>query len=73
MDRRIKFRHLDAFSAIARARSFKAAAEQLNLTQPAISHQLKRLGEETNSPNKAVPRCAKGCVVSKPQAKQQAN
>ncbi len=41
MDRRIKFRHLDAFSAIARARSFKIAAEQLNLTQPAISKTLK--------------------------------
>lgn len=43
MDRRIKFRHLDAFSAIARAHSFKAAAEQLNLTQPAISKTLKEL------------------------------
>lgn len=43
VDRRIKFRHLDAFSAIARARSFKIAAEQLNLTQPAISKTLKEL------------------------------
>lgn len=43
MDRRIKFRHLDAFSAIARARSFKTAAEQLNLTQPAISKAVKEL------------------------------
>lgn len=43
MDRRIKFRHLEAFSAIARARSFKRAAEQLNLTQPAISKTLKEL------------------------------
>ncbi|MDC0136917.1 LysR family transcriptional regulator, partial [Sulfitobacter sp.] len=43
MDRRIKFRHLDAFSAIARAHSFKIAAEQLNLTQPAISKTLKEL------------------------------
>lgn len=45
MDRRIKFRHLDAFSAIARARSFKAAAEQLSLTQPAISKTMKELEE----------------------------
>lgn len=45
MDRRIKFRHLDAFSAIARALSFKVAAEQLNLTQPAISKTLKELEE----------------------------
>lgn len=43
MDRRIKFRHLDAFSAIARAGSLKRAAEQLNLTQPAISKTLKEL------------------------------
>ena len=45
MDRRIKFRHLDAFSAIARASSFKIAAEQLNLTQPAISKTLRELEE----------------------------
>lgn len=45
MDRRIKFRHLDAFSAIARASSFKIAAEQLSLTQPAISKTLKELEE----------------------------
>jgi len=43
VDRRIKFRHLDAFSAIARVRSFKIAADQLNLTQPAISKTLKDL------------------------------
>ncbi|MDK3073841.1 pca operon transcription factor PcaQ [Sedimentitalea sp. JM2-8] len=45
MDRRIKFRHLDAFSAIARARSLKRASEQLNLTQPAISKTLRELEE----------------------------
>ncbi|MDF3416110.1 pca operon transcription factor PcaQ [Sulfitobacter sp. M57] len=45
MDRRIKFRHLDAFSEIARAGSFKVAAERLNLTQPAISKTLKELEE----------------------------
>jgi len=43
VDRRIKFRHLNAFSAIARAKSFKLAAEQLSLTQPAISKTLKEL------------------------------
>jgi len=45
MDRRIKFRHLDAFSAIARAGSLKRAAEQMHLTQPAISKTLKELEE----------------------------
>lgn len=44
-DRRIKFRHLDAFSAIARAGSLKRAAEAMNLTQPAISKTLKELEE----------------------------
>jgi LysR family transcriptional regulator, pca operon transcriptional activator len=43
MDRRIKFRHLDAFSAIARSGSLKRAADHLNLTQPAISKTLKEL------------------------------
>lgn len=45
MDRRIKFRHLDAFSAIARAGSLTRAAEQLHLTQPAISKTLRELEE----------------------------
>ena len=45
MDRRIKFRHLEAFSAIARAGSLKHAAEALGLTQPAISRTLKELEE----------------------------
>lgn len=43
MDRRIKFRHLDAFSAIARAGSLKQAADALRLSQPAISKTLKEL------------------------------
>lgn len=43
MDRRIKFRHLEAFVSIARAKSLKRAAQQLNLTQPAISKTLKDL------------------------------
>lgn len=43
MDRRIKFRHLEAFVAIARAQRLKRAAEQLNLTQPAISKTLRDL------------------------------
>lgn len=45
MDKRIKFRHLDTFSAIARELSLKRAADQLNLTQPAISRTLKELEE----------------------------
>ena len=45
MDRRIKFRHLDAFSAIARAGSLKQAADALHLSQPAISKTLKALEE----------------------------
>lgn len=43
MDRRIKFRHLEAFVTIARAKRLKSAAVQLNLTQPAISKTLRDL------------------------------
>lgn len=43
MDRRIKFRHLDTFSAIARAGSLKRAAEEMRLSQPAMSKILKEL------------------------------
>jgi LysR family transcriptional regulator, pca operon transcriptional activator len=47
MDRRIKFRHLEVFSALARSASLKRAAEQLNLTQPAVTKTLKELEEIT--------------------------
>lgn len=43
MDRRIKFRQVEAFVEIARQGSFKAAAEALGLTQPAISKILRDL------------------------------
>lgn len=43
MDRRIKFRHLEVFGAIARTARLKRAAEQLNLTQPAVSKTLREL------------------------------
>lgn len=36
-----------AFVTVAREGSVSRAASVLNLTQPAISHQIKRLGEET--------------------------
>ena len=37
---------LRAFEAVARRRSFRAAAESLNLTQPAVSRQIKSLEED---------------------------
>ncbi len=43
MNRRIKYRHLEAFIAIARVGRLNRAAEQLNLTQPTISKTLKDL------------------------------
>lgn len=45
MDRRIKFRHLEAFIEIIRQGSLKGAAEVLHLTQPAISKTLRELEE----------------------------
>ncbi|TYC66097.1 LysR family transcriptional regulator [Stappia sp. BW2] len=38
-----------AFTTVAREGSVSRAAEVLNLTQPAVSHQLKRLAEETGT------------------------
>jgi LysR family pca operon transcriptional activator len=43
MDRRIKIRHLQAFTEILRQRSLKRAAARLSLTQPAISRTLAEL------------------------------
>lgn len=43
MNQRIKFRHLQAFVAIVHQQSLKRAAEQLLLTQPAISRTLAEL------------------------------
>lgn len=43
MDRRIKIRHMEALSAIARQGSLKAACAELHLSQPALSKTLKEL------------------------------
>lgn len=44
-DSRIKLRHLQAFTAIARLGRLKAACAELNLTQPALSKTLRDLEE----------------------------
>jgi LysR family transcriptional regulator, glycine cleavage system transcriptional activator len=41
---------LRAFEAVARRLSFSAAADELNLTQPAISRQIKGLEDELGAP-----------------------
>jgi LysR family transcriptional regulator, glycine cleavage system transcriptional activator len=41
---------LRAFEAVARLLSFRAAAEELHLTQPAISRQIRSLEEELGAP-----------------------
>lgn len=50
MDRRIKFRQIEAFVEIAQQGSLKAAAEALGLTQPAISKILKDLEDILGAP-----------------------
>lgn len=47
MDRFTNINTLLAFVTVAREGSVSRAAEILNLTQPAVSHQIKRLNEET--------------------------
>lgn len=47
MDRFSNLNSILAFVTVAREGSVSRAAEVLNLTQPAISHQIKRLSEET--------------------------
>jgi DNA-binding transcriptional LysR family regulator len=47
MDRFANISALQAFVTVAREGSVSKAAEIQNLTQPAVSHQLKRLSEET--------------------------
>lgn len=41
---------LRAFEAVARLASFRAAAEELHLTQPAISRQIRNLEDELGAP-----------------------
>jgi LysR family transcriptional regulator, glycine cleavage system transcriptional activator len=41
---------LRAFEAVARCRSFRAASDELGLTQPAVSRQIKALEEELGAP-----------------------
>ncbi len=47
MDRFSNINSILAFVTVAREGSVSRAAEVLNLTQPAISHQIKKLSEET--------------------------
>lgn len=48
LDRRIKIRHLQCFLEVARNQSVMRAAEQLAITQPAVSKTLRELEEILN-------------------------
>lgn len=48
--RRITFRQLETFAAVARLSSFTRAAEALHLTQPAVSIQIRQLVETVGLP-----------------------
>jgi DNA-binding transcriptional LysR family regulator len=46
----LTFRQLQCFSAVARNRSFTRAAEELHLTQPAVSMQIRQLEQQAGLP-----------------------
>src|SRR6185437_14265703 len=48
MEPRISFRHVSCFLAVARERHLGRAAQQLNLTQPAVSKTLAELESLAN-------------------------
>lgn len=48
--RHTTFRQLEIFSAIARLKSFTRAAEELHLTQPSVSMQMKKLEDAVGMP-----------------------
>jgi LysR family glycine cleavage system transcriptional activator len=49
-DRRLTLSPLRAFDAVARHLNFRAAAEELHLTQPAVSRQIRGLEDELGTP-----------------------
>lgn len=48
--RRITFRQLETFAAVARLKSFSRAAEALHLTQPAVSIQIRQIADAVGLP-----------------------
>jgi hypothetical protein len=48
--RRITFRQLETFAAVARLGSFTRAAEALHLTQPAVSIQIRQIADTIGLP-----------------------
>ena len=48
--RRITFRQLETFAAVARTGSFTRAAEELHLTQPAVSIQIRQIADAVGLP-----------------------
>ncbi len=47
---RLTFRQLQVFQAVHRQRSYSRAAEQLGLTQPAVSAQMRQLEQAVGQP-----------------------
>lgn len=47
---RVELRHLRAFEAVARLRSFTNAAAELSITQPALSRTVAQLEDALGSP-----------------------
>ena len=50
LQRRLSLGTLRAFDAVARRLNFRAAAEELHLTQPAVSRQIRTLEDDLGMP-----------------------
>ena len=47
---RVTLRQLQTFEAVARLKSFSGAADEMHVTQPTVSKQIKLLHEEVGCP-----------------------
>ncbi len=63
-NRRSGYRGLQAFEAVSRHRSVSLAADELGITQSAVSHQIRQLSEDLGE--KLIIRQGRGIALTRP-------